>query len=101
MKRRTFLGGALTSLVAGLLPTSVLETAIGKHRVDILIDEDNIGTMRIDNGKPIHLASLVLRKTYGFKGIKEYGNKLKIADVVYEHNDEATDFRMEIERKSL
>ena len=61
MKRRTFLGSALTSLVAGLVPASALSQAVALHNVIIDIDKDKKATMTIDGGDKVSLNSMVLR----------------------------------------
>lgn len=99
MNRRQALKGGFLATVASLVPLPVLETALSKHKVDIVIDEDDIGTMRIDDGRPIHLSSLVLRKVYGFKGVKEWGNQLRVADVMFDSNKDACDFQVKVERR--
>jgi len=95
MKRRAFLGGALTSLVAGLVPASVLSRAVALHNVEIDIDDENIGTMRLDGGEAIPLKSMVLRKRFKYEPIREVGNRIMAYDnapaltVTYQGGDDA------------
>ena len=76
MKRRTFLGGALTSLVAGLVPASVLSQAVALHKVKINVEQDEAmkcaSSMSIDGGPFMPLQSVVISLRHKGRTIPYY-----------------------------